>query len=108
MKRFARLHKKGWSLLYNNESDSCAFVLTVVSIVGLSNSTTYNAMVSISGDGEKGRIEGGWRMWRPVAMAETRGFKIKRSDSTQDDNIVKCLEFKSIHTNLAWKKVKKK
>ena len=47
-------------------------------------------------------------MWRPVAMAETRGFKIKRSDSTQDDNIVKCLEFKSIHTNLAWKKVKKK
>ena len=47
-------------------------------------------------------------MWRPVAMAETRGFKIKRSDSTQDDNIVKYLEFKSIQTILAWKKVKKK
>ena len=45
-------------------------------------------------------------MWRPVAMVETRGFKIKRSDSTQDDNIVKCLEFKSIQTILA-KKLRK-
>ena len=44
MKRFARLHKKGWSLLYNNESDSCAFVLMVVSIVRLSNSTTDNGV----------------------------------------------------------------
>ena len=29
-------------------------------------------------------------MWRPVAMAETRGFKIKRSDLTQDDRITFC------------------
>ena len=27
--------------------------------------------------------EGGWRMWRPVAMVETSGFKIKRSNLTE-------------------------
>ena len=43
--------------------------------------------MKISGDGEKNMSEGGWRMWRPVAMVETSGFKIKRSDLTQDDRI---------------------
>ena len=52
--------------------------------------------------------EGGWRMWWPVAMAETSGFKIKRWDLRKDDNIVKCLEFKSIQTILTWKKEKVK